>query len=65
MNGGWHVKNTVSATARLDEGAEMAALVEETEIAVDDGDYAWMALNAPPVAPPMDVVVESAAAGGF
>ena len=63
MNSGWHVESTVSTVARLDERAKMIALVKET--AVDDGGYAWMAPNAPPITLPTAVVAGSAAAGGF
>ena len=65
VNGGWHVESAASAAAHPVERAEIAALVEETEIITNDGGYAWKALNAPPVAPPVIMVVGFAIVGGF
>ena len=65
VNGGWHVESTASAAAHPIERAEIAALVEETEIVADDGGYAWKALNAPPIAPRAVVVAGFAVVGGF
>ena len=65
VNGGWRVESVASATARLDERAEMVALVKEIVIVVDDGGCAWMAPIAPSVASPVAVVAESIVAGGF
>ena len=65
VNDGWRIESAASVATRPDERAEMAALVKETVIAVDDGGCAWMAPTAPPVAPPVVVVAKSTAAGGF
>ena len=65
VNGGWRVKSATSIATHLVERAEIAALVEETEIITDDGGYAWKALNVPPVASLAVVVAGFAVVGGF
>ena len=57
--------SAVSAAADPVERAEITALVEETEIIVDDDGYAWKVLNAPPVAPSAVVVAGFIVVGGF
>ena len=65
MNNEWHDESAENVVVHLDEKIEMVTLEKEMVIIVDDGGCAWMALTAPPVAPPAAAAVGFVAVGGF